>query len=754
MADRNFTWVKTHGEITDYLKTKENSQPELIELLKSIGISPFKDKVKTGDQTIDLDEIDPFTFFCYIYKYGSRKRLYYLQEIAKEINASIPSDEMGIPSAQAQQVWLFPYKYSRVNNEISRLWSFFFKALNNTLVNSDFEDVLTIKCVGKTKITEALFYIDPLRYFPINGPTKQYINKFLDINPRFNTFSEYTKILKDIGRKTDIPFYELSYEARKWTDKKKSILKKSNTYSEQLLEFLDQAKTDNLKTKHFDNEYNGLKVKVSFGQGVSARIPWISFLKEPFSTSEGIYPVYLYYKNINKLVLAYGVSETNRPQIEWNINNPKKIKDFFNDNSLNQPDRYGDSFLFKSYNTNDLPNKDKLDSDLNEIIQQYLSINMAENKTIKVTVDFDISQFHQDCKNSGLKYSTQLITRYISSLATKPFVLLSGLSGSGKTKLAQCFAEWICEEDSQYCIVPVGADWTNREPLLGYVNALDDKQYILPENGALELIIRANNDKENPYFLILDEMNLSHVERYFADFLSVMESKDNFKLHSDQELEKSNVPHELAWPQNFFVVGTVNIDETTYMFSPKVLDRANVIEFRVDETEIESFLIESKEITTIAKMGASMSSSFVEIAKYCTNNNDFSQLNSELLNFFKELQNLGAEFGYRTASEIQTLFSKLDLVNPSYATKENEKIDIAIMQKLLPKLHGSRRKLLDTLNLLANKCLEKDQDIIFDERGVYRIEDKENIKYKLSFEKIARMYKNAIENGFASYAEA
>lgn len=754
MTDNKFTWVKTHGEITEYLKTKENSQPELIKLLQSIGITPFKDKDKSGEQLIDLEEIDPFTFFCYIYKYGSRKRLHYLQEIAKKINASIPSDEKGIPSAQAQQVWLFPYKYSRVNNEISRLWSFFFKALSNTLVNSDFEDVLTIKCVGKTKITEALFYIDPIKYFPINGPTKQYIEKFLDINPNFNTFSEYTKILNDLGTKTDIPFYELSYEAWKWTDKMKSTLKKSNTYSEQLLEFLDQAKTDNLKTKHFDNEYNGLKVKVSFGQGVSARIPWISFLQEPFSTSEGIYPVYLYYKNIDKLILAYGISETNKPQIDWKINNPIKIKDFFKDNSLNTPDRYGDSFLFKIYNTNNLPDKDKLDSDLNLIIQQYLSINMEGNNKIKPTADFNISQFHQDCKNSGLKYSEKLITRYISSLTTKPFVLLSGLSGSGKTKLAQCFAEWICEDENQYCIVPVGADWTNREPLLGYVNALDDKEYILPENGALQLLIRANENQEKPYFLILDEMNLSHVERYFADFLSVMESKDKFKLHSNQELEKSNVPHELAWPINLFVVGTVNIDETTYMFSPKVLDRANVIEFRVDETEIESFLMEGKEITSVSKMGAEMASSFVEIAKDCTKNNDFSQLNSELLNFFKELQKLGAEFGYRTASEIQSLFSKIDLVNPSYTSKENEKIDIAIMQKLLPKLHGSRRKLLDTLNLLAHKCLEKDQDIIFDERGVHRIEDKDNIKYKLSFEKIARMYKNAIENGFASYAEA
>ena len=369
-------------------------------------------------------------------------------------------------------------------------------------------------------------------------------------------------------------------------------------------------------------------------------------------------------------------------------------------------------------------------------------------------VEFDISSFQNACKNAGLVYTDKLITRFVSSLLTKPFVILTGLSGSGKTKLAQSFAQWLCEDDTQYALVPVGADWTNREPLLGYVNALDNSEYILPENGALQLILRANENKNKPYFLILDEMNLSHVERYFADFLSVMESKDNFKLHSDKENKKSAVPFELGWPKNLFVVGTVNIDETTYMFSPKVLDRANVIEFRVNETEIEGFLKAEKEITSIIKIGAAMGSSFVSIAKKELNQTDYSKLNSELLEFFKELQVLGAEFGYRTASEIQTLFSKIDLINPEYPDKTDEKIDIAIMQKLLPKLHGSRRKLLKTLNLLAQKCLTENQEVIFNDRGVYHLSESNSIKYPLSFEKISRMYKNAIENGFASYAEA
>ncbi len=392
-------------------------------------------------------------------------------------------------------------------------------------------------------------------------------------------------------------------------------------------------------------------------------------------------------------------------------------------------------------------------------------------KSISVSLDqvyFKPSSFIEACTNSGLKFKSELITRYISSLATKPFVILSGLSGSGKTKLAQAFAQWICESEEQYCIVPVGADWINREPLLGYVNALEPEKYVLPENGALELIINANNEENQnkPFFLILDEMNLSHIERYFADFLSVMETKDEFKLHtSGSPLDGGNgiqVAKSYNWPKNLFVIGTVNIDETTYMFSPKVLDRANVIEFRIGEDEMSTYLENPVEITELNSEGASMAYNFVEISKDKTKTNP-EELSKALNNFFIELQQVGAEFGYRTASEIQTLFSKIDAINPEFASPEklDAKIDFAIMQKLLPKLHGSRSKLASVLKLLASLCYEIGEDgnpALSDEdkKEIFNPEYKisTNIIYPISLEKITRMYKNVIANGFTSYAEA
>ena len=384
---------------------------------------------------------------------------------------------------------------------------------------------------------------------------------------------------------------------------------------------------------------------------------------------------------------------------------------------------------------------------------------------------FSIKSFQLSLHDSGLKYSTLLITRYIASLATKPFVLLSGLSGSGKSKLAEAFAQWICESEEQYAMIPVGADWTNKEPLLGYPNALKNNEYVKPDNPALDILIRAKANPLKPYFLILDEMNLSHVERYFADFLSTMESNNVIDLHSFKDVsgkdnEINNIPSSVSLPKNIFIVGTVNIDETTYMFSPKVLDRANTIEFRLNKEQIDNFLKKVTEIDLkyLKGKGADMAEDFIKIVKgqgekdeaerkYILKDDD--ERKKMVLKFFEELQKSGAEFGYRTAFEISKLFYNLKKFGIS---DEDEQLDIAIMQKMLPKLHGSRTKLSRTLKPLAKLCVKNVGDD-FDKKYFNNFEnidfeEDDNIKFKLSFEKIMRMYNNAVENGFASYAEA
>jgi len=416
----------------------------------------------------------------------------------------------------------------------------------------------------------------------------------------------------------------------------------------------------------------------------------------------------------------------------------------------------------KYYDAKHFPNNEELVRDLKNllIIYEKIALNWSKYKKLgekeSDDVPFKLEKFIEALSYSNIKFSEKLIVRFIAALLSKPFIILTGLSGSGKTKLAEAFSFWISENaDKQICMVAVGADWTNREPLLGFPNALEQGKYVKPDNGVLDLIMRAESDQEHPYFLILDEMNMSHVERYFADFLSAMESANReISLHPDTEIWKDSdenwndgVPAKIKLPKNLFIIGTVNIDETTYMFSPKVLDRAHVIEFRVSPNDMKGFLENPSEIDmdALREQGASMASEFVKKAQEKQTITD--NLNKELIPFFEKLQNIGAEFGYRTAVEFSHFVKICQEIAVGRMTKD-EIIDAAIMQKLLPKVHGSRNKVEKILRLLAQLCL-----VDTNKEPFIQISDGD-IKYPLSYEKIERMQHRVITDGFTSYAEA
>lgn len=425
----------------------------------------------------------------------------------------------------------------------------------------------------------------------------------------------------------------------------------------------------------------------------------------------------------------------------------EKDKYYYFSNQWNGNGNYSLSFdNLKKYFENKYP--DYL-LKINDGIYYLIKIDNVEK------IEFNIDNVISYLQKTGLKYNASLIIRFTASLLTKPFVILTGLSGSGKTKLAQAFVQWICADENQFRIVPVGADWTNREPLLGYPNALKPDEYVKPDSGVLELILQANRHPNLPHFLILDEMNLSHVERYFADFLSAMESKKEIPLQAENTVE-NGIPSKLKLPDNLFIIGTVNIDETTNMFSPKVLDRANTIEFRVTQTEMEEFLSDIKEIEmkVLNTKGANMATSFLSMARNKSQaSSDEKEVNETLVNFFGELKKSGAEFGYRSASEIQRLMYQLSLLDGNMTT--NQKLDIAIMQKLLPKLHGSRRKLCGVLETLAGFCIKGKADVIKD---IFSKDDfdfnGDRVRFSLTLEKVSRMHKAALDNGFTSFAEA
>ena len=214
--DKQYTWVQTHKEIAQKLLQFRTRQSELIQFLRNDGETVLKDLGENGIE-IQLDEIDPFTFLRYLHKFGPVKSLNRLRNAASYFGISIlPEDINGVPSANPQRLWFFPWKKDRIKKEVDRLWNFFEATMAENIDNELYKDVLTIANVGKASLTEVLFYVKPEKYLPINSQTKPYLNEILQIDPEFSNWTEYLKLLEKIKGKTDKPFYEISHIAYLW----------------------------------------------------------------------------------------------------------------------------------------------------------------------------------------------------------------------------------------------------------------------------------------------------------------------------------------------------------------------------------------------------------------------------------------------------------------------------------------------------------------------------------------------------------
>lgn len=261
--------------------------------------------------------------------------------------------------------------------------------------------------------------------------------------------------------------------------------------------------------------------------------------------------------------------------------------------------------------------------------------------------------------------------------------------------------------DTNYKIIPVGANWTENRHIVGYYNVITNEYQDTP---AYNLIKHAEGYGE-PHFLILDEMNLSHVERYFADFLSAIESGEKIPLYGEEEL---------TLPPNLFIIGTVNVDETTYMFSPKVLDRANVIEFETysasdymnNKINLEPpsgntyYLENLLEDSYIRQYGIDELRGLFQDVKV-EGEPFWNLLTDEIFAFQEILKDSGFDFGFRVINEIVRFMAvawKYEY-EPTEFDNWTRYFDACIKQKMLPKLHGSEKIIGQTLKELFNACV-------------------------------------------------
>lgn len=307
-------------------------------------------------------------------------------------------------------------------------------------------------------------------------------------------------------------------------------------------------------------------------------------------------------------------------------------------------------------------------------------------------------------------FRTDFSRRYITSLLAKPFVILTGNSGTGKTRIAKLLAEYFevqpKTEEKNWVLVPVGADWTDNTNILGFYNPLADEnkgKYV--KTSIIKLIESANKNKNIPYFLILDEMNLSHVERYFSDFLSHMETPEiPFVLDGYEG--------ELKFTSNIFVIGTVNIDETTYMFSPKVLDRANVIEFKPEKTAVMNLFLNPVNSSKMHAANDGSAEMFLKLSKEirsgkCKIDTKMKDVQGLFDKIYQVTEKYEYEFAYRTVKEIrQYISAAYELEGETDEFNLTDSMDEQLLQKILPKIHGNKKEIGELLEELEKICID------------------------------------------------
>jgi hypothetical protein len=294
----------------------------------------------------------------------------------------------------------------------------------------------------------------------------------------------------------------------------------------------------------------------------------------------------------------------------------------------------------------------------------------------------------------GMRITDRFIKRYHLSLINKGFVILSGISGTGKTWLSELYASAI---GAEYLLVPVAPNWTTNEDLLGFYNPLDNhykhtpfslflKQAQLEYEKALE-----EQRPPIPYHVVLDEMNLARVEYYFAKFLSLLEIRNR----GGRARIETPPEGEIMLTPNLFFIGTINVDETTHGFADKIYDRAQLLEVGFEREDILAILDEVP----------------------------YKEIVIQIWDTIHEI----APFAYRVIGDMKKYIADAEKIGMSW----EESLDEQILQKVLPKIKGT--------DIEVGTKLEELRNIL------------EAADFQLSLKKVEKMMERYSNYGVATY---
>ncbi|ERT46373.1 hypothetical protein ABVN58_06735 [Fusobacterium polymorphum] len=361
------------------------------------------------------------------------------------------------------------------------------------------------------------------------------------------------------------------------------------------------------------------------------------------------------------------------------------------------------------------------------IEQSYFTIEEKENdKEIIDEIEW-LNNIKNSFKEVGFKFSDRLLYAFHTSLKVgdwNPLTVLAGVSGTGKSELPRLYSRY---GGLNFLPLAVQSNWDSPYSLFGYYNSLEGK---FNATSLLKVLYQAQEDAKNSIsdyltIVLLDEMNLAHVELYFSELLSKLEllrGSEDVKLEIDIA-EKS--PYEIKLNKNVIWVGTMNEDETTKSLSDKVIDRSNLINFpRPNEFFSRN---ELKELEEAPKLKRELWESWKwnDVKNMLIQNETTKEENIKIINDFEEeilnlkekmeeingyLKFSGRAIGHRVWQSIENYIRNYPLVLESIRNRNSEELEKAIqiafedalVQKLMPKLKG-----LETEGLVRKECLEE-----------------------------------------------
>nr|WP_257142648.1 DUF3578 domain-containing protein [Bacillus wiedmannii] len=511
---------------------------------------------------------------------------------------------------------------------------------------------------------------------------------------------------------------------------------------------------------------NKYVVKGSVGQTKWANVPWFAIMNQKItkSTQRGYYIVYLFSEDMQRLYLtiAQGVTDTPKEEIEiikqeirQHINMSSKVKrddNIFLGTSSSAKDYANSTVAYIAYDANKMPSEKELVEDLEEMLRYYEGFIAYKEEGTKYEMIYERKEVYLDqqsiighvssyIQSKGFFYEKKDLINFFLSLKTKPFVILSGISGTGKTKIVQWFAESLgaTEENGQFTLIPVRPDWSDSSDLLGYVNLQGEFQ----ERPLINVLENAAANPNRPYFVVLDEMNLARVEYYFSDFLSVIESRKwkDGKIVTSPVLPESITNKHITIPSNVYIIGTVNMDETTHPLSKKVLDRANTIEFNTVNLDYFNFLMDVEEKEAEIASNRSLETEYLHLKECFKENEDLVRnISNVLIEINKTLESVGAQVGYRIRDEICFYMAYNE---KGKLLSFDEALDYQIYQKILPRLAGSDGRTEEVLKQLYILCANEEYDS--------GNNDDSYAKYPRSANKLSHMLRRFEYDGFTSF---